>query len=1020
MRKMHRPLTAAAVLLLGLACLLLPADRVRGQTGSSPSSDELDIFRNLSPDQQQAVLGAFGTGGAGGLGSLSTGTNRSSATNRQNEAEQRNQQNGVRRQNEEETGVEEESQIPALKGEDWVIIEIDYRLPPRALSPSMETYFLSRGISPGQVSLGTQQQQGVQPPLALPQGGAQQPQENVPGNGVLSPEAAALGAARASSNTGAPAASGEEETSEDVLTTEQQQRLRKLMTLIRSRNPYRLTRDGALALPGFAPIQLSGLTEAEATLRLKAEPAFSRVDIRLTLLPLKKTGVGALKPFGYDLFDNPASTFAPFTNVPVPANYVVGPGDQLEVQLYGSTNRTLRLPVDREGRISLPEIGPVSVGGLLFNDAKDTVEARVKRQMIGTTASVSMGDTRAIRVFVLGEAKQPGSYTVSGLATITSALYAAGGVKKMGSLRKIQLKRQGRVVRTLDLYDMLIRGDTTDDDKLLPGDVVFIPPVGRTISVDGEVRRPAIYETRNESSVEDVIQLAGGLTPEADRSKVTLTRIDADEHRVVLQVDTASAAGRVQAVSDGDVLQVARLRPTLDSGIQVQGYVFAPGSIAYRNGIRLTDVIHSVDELRPGADIHYILIRRELAPDRRIVVLSADLAAALAAPGSSANVQLMPRDRLTAFDLTSSRDHVIQPLMDELRAQATPDRPTQVVHIDGRVKVPGDYPLEEGMKVSDLIRAGGGLADSAYGNNAELTRYEVINGQTRRTDLIEVNVDAALRGEAAANIAVQAFDSLSIKEVPEWRGQESMTLSGEVRFPGRYSIRRGETLRSVIDRAGGFTQLAFPDGAVFTRVGLQRREQDQLDALATRMQKDLTILAIQSSATSQSGGTGASAALAAGQQLFAQLRNTKAVGRLVLDLNKAMQAAPGSSDDVILRNGDELIIPRYQQEVTVIGEVQNSTSHLYSSRLSRDDYIAMSGGMTRRADGGAIYIVRANGSVFAGRGSRWFSGGTPRVKPGDTIVVPLNAEHLPPLPYWTAITTIIYNLAIAAAAAHSF
>src|SRR5262249_13501216 len=161
-------------------------------------------------------------------------------------------------------------------------------------------------------------------------------------------------------------------------------------------------------------------------------------------------------------------------------------------------------------------------------------------------------------------------YTVSGLATITSALYAAGGVKKMGSLRKIQLKRQGRLVRTLDLYDMLIRGDTTDDDKLLPGDVVFVPPVGTTISVDGEVRRPAIYETKNESSVEDVIQLAGGLTPEADRSKVTLTRIDSDQHRVVLQVNTTTAAGRGQMVSDGDVLQIARLRPTLDSGIQLQ------------------------------------------------------------------------------------------------------------------------------------------------------------------------------------------------------------------------------------------------------------------------------------------------------------------------------------------------------------------------------------------------------------------------------------------------------------------
>ena len=206
--------------------------------------------------------------------------------------------------------------------------------------------------------------------------------------------------------------------------------------------------------------------------------------------------------------------------------------------------------------------------------------------MIGVRGSVSMGDTRSIRVFVLGEAKRPGSYTISGLGTVTSALFAAGGVKTLGSLRNIQLKRHGDLVRRLDLYDLLIRGDTTDDAKLLQGDVIFIPPVGATVGIDGEVRRPAIYELKGESTVGELIQLAGGLTPEADRMTVTLTRIEENQHRVVLSVDVA-AFTRAQMLHNGDLVQVAHLRPTLDSGILVQGHVYTAQAFAWHEGIRL-------------------------------------------------------------------------------------------------------------------------------------------------------------------------------------------------------------------------------------------------------------------------------------------------------------------------------------------------------------------------------------------------------------------------------------------------
>src|SRR5437016_7578860 len=448
--------------------------------------------------------------------------------------------------------------------------------------------------------------------------------------------------------------------------------------------------------------------------------------------------------------------------------------------------------------------------------------------------------------------------------------------------------------------------------------------------------------------------------------------------------------------------------------------------------MRLTDVIRSVDDLKPSADLHYILIRRELPPDRRVTVLSADLAAALHAPGSPADVPLMALDRITVFDLQSSRDRVIQPLLDDLTLQSNIGYPDEVVRIDGRANVPGAYPLEAGMTVRDLIRAGGGLSGAAYGGSAELTRYKVINGESRRTELIQVDLAAVLRGDPAANSRLEPYDSLSIKRIEAWTEQEQITLSGQVKFPGTYSIKQGETLKSVLLRAGGLTEYAFPEGSVFTRQELRDREQKQLDLLGDRMEKDIAFAALQGIALNASGAAGvagaggaggaagATTALTVGHSLLTQLRQSRAIGRLVINLPRLLRSSIGSVSDVIVRGGDELIVPKFQQEVTVIGEVQTATSHLYRPGLSRDDYIALSGGETVRADKSRIYVVHADGSVVASGGARWFrSGSNVRIEPGDTVVVPLNAEHLPPIPLWQAVTQILYNVSIAVLALHA-
>jgi len=790
-------------------------------------------------------------------------------------------------------------------------------------------------------------------------------------------------------------------------------KLEQLVKLIRERNPYLIDRNGKLNLPGFDGIAVAGLTQELATKRVSADGGLVHLDVKLTHLPLSKSGLAALKPFGYDLFENAQSSFAPQTDLPVPADYVVGPGDELSVQLYGSQNRTTRLTVSRDGTISFPELGPIEVGGKSFSVVREEVSSRISRQLIGVHANVVMGQMRSIRVFVLGEVKSPGSYTVSGMATMTSGLFASGGVQAIASLRDVQLKRQGKLVRRLDLYDLLMRGDTSNDAGLLAGDVIFVPPAGHIVSIDGEVQRPGIYELRNEGSLADLIALAGGYTPNADVAKSSLTRVDDRQQRVVLQL----ASGMRLQPQNGDQLHIAALRPTLDSGITIEGEVFRLGNFAWRAGLRLADVISSVKELKPGADQHYVLVRREVPPDRRIAVLSADLAAALADPRSPANIALEPNDRIMVFDLGAGRERTIKPLVDELRLQAKLSEPVQLVRVSGRVRSAGDYPLESGMRVGDLIRAAANLEDAAYGGKAELSRYVVENGQARKTQVIDIDLASVLKGVDSANVTLQPYDVLYVKEISGWSEQEQVVLKGEVLFPGEYPIRRGETLREVIDRAGGLTELAFAQGSVFTRLALKNHEQEQLDRLSERLQTDLAAMSLMAARTNQSNVT---QSFTVGQSLLTQIKAARAVGRLVIDLPAIVSAPVGSVQDVALRNGDELIVPKLRQEVTVMGEVQAVTSHLYHSGRTRDDYIALSGGTTRQADRNKIYVVRANGSMIANGSGFLFRAGTASIKPGDTIVVPLDTTRIPNLPLFQSITQILSNIAISVAAIRTF
>ena len=341
----------------------------------------------------------------------------------------------------------------------------------------------------------------------------------------------------------------------------------------------------------------------------------------------------------------------------MPADYTLGPGDEVRVQLFGKRNETYNFIVTREGEINFPDTGPVGVAGLSFGELRDLIQERVTEQMIGVSASVTMGQVRTIRVFVLGDVERPGSYVVTGMSTMMNALFVGGGVSESGSLRNVQLKRGGRTIQTLDVYDLLLRGDSRRDARLQSNDVLFVPPRGATVAVGGEVQRPAIYELAGEKSLDQVVALAGGMTATAYAATARIERVDLTGGRSVRTVDLDDAAGRKAAVRNGDRVTIDPLPDdVLTDHVTLAGHVQRPGPFEWRPGMRLTDLIRSVNDLKPDADRRYVLIQRQTDRTGPIQVFSADLAAALKAPGGPDDPMLQNLDTATVFDLRQRPD----------------------------------------------------------------------------------------------------------------------------------------------------------------------------------------------------------------------------------------------------------------------------------------------------------------------------------------------------------------------------
>jgi polysaccharide export outer membrane protein len=764
---------------------------------------------------------------------------------------------------------------------------------------------------------------------------------------------------------------------------------------------------------------------------------------------------GGLKPYGYDLFVGSPTTFAPVTEIPIPNDYTLGPGDVLRVQLWGKENQQLELPVSRDGTVSFPQSGPQTVAGLTFDQARQQIKKRVSEQYIGVQASVSLGELRSMRVFVLGEARNAGSYTVSSLSTITNALYVSGGIKRTGSLRAIQHKRDGKLIGELDLYDLLLAGDTSNDNRLQPGDVIFIPPVGDRVGIEGEVYRPALYELKNNTNLQELVNLAGGLTPQAYPQLVRIERNNDDFLRIIAEANLTTPKGKQAKVKPGDRIEVASISAITGQYVEVKGAATRPGRYAWVPGMRVSSVIRSLDnDLLREADKRYAAIVRTDPNTDTVAVINLRLRDALSNPGGTHDVLLEEQDQLMFFvdegkvsasskeqnestrnvlrEKTTgsngqrntanvpsrkneeqdysrfSREALFAPVLQRLKAQAKPGAPQQTVEVTGPVRYPGEYPLPASRQIADAIYVAGGLTDSASLYTAELARFGVDEEGTGKTDIRDLDLQAVMEGQAS--ISLQSRDRLLIKSIPEFAQAKTIALDGEVRYPGEYTVRNGETLRDVIERAGGLTDNAFPEGAVFTREKLRQLEAQRLEQAEERLQGDLLGVQLEGDDV---GGQNAERTQQV-EDLLEDVQSSRPVGRMVINLADVV----GSDDyqPIRLQDGDRLTVPTIPQAVSVFGEVQFPTSHLHSEGLTVDDYMERSGGPTRQADESRVYVVKADGSVMLPEKSRWFGGRSQQLAPGDTIIVPIDVDRLNQLELWSNVSQIVYQMALGAAA----
>jgi protein involved in polysaccharide export with SLBB domain len=746
--------------------------------------------------------------------------------------------------------------------------------------------------------------------------------------------------------------------------------------------------------------------------------------------------------FGQSLFVQPPSTFSPVDLMQVPGDYVIGPGDELHIALWGQVQADLRVIVDRSGQIYIPQVGEISVAGVHYGELETYLKNQVSRIFKNFNLTASMGRLHTIQVFVVGEARDPGTYTISALSSLVNAIFASGGPSPHGSLRDIQVRRDGKTITHFDLYDLLIKGDKSKDVQLEAGDVLYIPPVGPLVAISGSVNAPAIYEIRQDSSLKDLVEIAGDMSTVADTSKTTVDRIVDHQARKTLEFPYDDQS-RALPLKDGDIVRVFSIVPQFVDTVTLRGNVANPGRYPWKPGMRIRDLIPDAQALLTrdywrtradnvtGSATEYP-VKKELPenppaywPQMNPNPPTGTTANGMQQNGTMSNANSPQGTAATetpnnypgeaTANGTSAPDYYQSQQNNANNAQSFPG-----ASMANQPSYPAPFENRNRNRVRDVVDEVRSYAPEINWDYAIIQR---VNPKDLSSKLIWLSPrKAIIEKDPASNLELEPGDIVTIfsqKEinVPQQDQSQYVIIEGEVMRPGVYKLEKNETLRSILKRAGGLSPNAYIYGTQFTRESARVDQQKSLDELARMMEVQIRQTAMQVAASANPGDM--PQMMAAQEAIVEHLRSARASGRVALAVrpkDKDISDFP----DLVMEDGDHLLIPHTPSTIAVVGDVYNPGSFIYETHNTTGDYLEIAGKGKPQSDLKHAFVLRANGVVVAANNVNSLFTGAKferiHLYPGDEIVVPYKLPtgmFVRSLRDWTQITS---QLALTAAA----
>jgi protein involved in polysaccharide export with SLBB domain len=753
--------------------------------------------------------------------------------------------------------------------------------------------------------------------------------------------------------------------------------------------------------------------------------------------------VGRTLPlFGQSLFAQPPSTFAPTDRTQVPADYAVGPDDELQIRIWGQVNADLRVVVDRSGQIYIPRVGPISVAGVRYSDLEQHLKAEVLKLFRNFNLTVSIGRIRSIQVYVVGQAHYPGTYTVSALSTLVNTVFASGGPTPMGSLRDVQVQREGKTIAHMDFYDLLVKGDKSKDVALKTGDVLYFPPIGPLAAIAGSVNAPAIYEVKPGSPLGELIEIAGGLSTEADANKVTVERFgDAEAHSVLeFPLDDQS---RTLSLKDGDIVRVLSVVPRFGDAVTLRGNVVNPGRYPWKPGMRVRDLIPNAQALltRPywmsrdamvdGRSTQYPIRNRPAGEEVNPVTPNSFVQGARDWMSPDLN------NRDFASGEMSGRDSSGREMAGQQSGQA--GQQSGQAELSGQSGQParlqpwqsGDASTLRGWQNPNSETLTGDLHRTSPEINWSYAIVQRVNPVDLSTKLLSFDLGkAVLEGDPADNLELEPDDIVTIFSqsdvaVPQSLRTRYVRLEGEVLRAGVYKAEEGELLRDVIKRAGGVTPQAYIYGTELTRESARLEQQKSIDELARSLEVEMRQASVSAATRGNPEDAQAITARQAAQEaMIAQLRSVKATGRVVLNLKPSANSID-AYPPIAVEDNDRIVIPHLPSTVAVTGMVYNPGSFVFNSHNKVGDYLKFAGTGKPNSDMKHAFVLHADGTVVARLAVNGVFAGDRfadlHLHPGDQIVVPnkiQTGDFVRGLRDWTQITSQLALTGAALAVIH--